>query len=76
MYYTPAEVNGGDFLTDAVATKTSSTVRFDARSDKVWGTFSVALDNDTRAEDNGKIKVTLNADEADPITYTVVAGTS
>ena len=75
VYYTPAEVDGGDFLTDAVAAKTSSTVRFDARSDKVWGTFSVALDNDTRAEDNGKIKVTLNADEADPITYTVVAGT-
>ena len=74
VYYTPAEVDGGDFLTDAVATKTSSTVRFDALSDKVWGTFSVALDNDARAEDNGKIKVTLNADEADPKTYTVVAG--
>ena len=74
VYYTPAEVAGGDFLTDAVAKKTKSTVSFYTVGGKTSGTIEISLHNDTLSEDNGKIKVTLNADEADPITYTVVSG--
>ena len=68
------KLRGGDFLTDAVAKKTKSTVSFDTVGGKTSGTIEISLHNDTLSEDNGKIKVTLNADEADPITYTVVSG--
>ena len=76
VYYTPAEVNTGDFLTDAVAADLNSSVAFQPVGDKVTGSISIPLYNDDIAEPTGTIKVTLNADSATPHTYTVVAGDS
>ena len=74
IYYTPAEVGQGDFLTDSVATKTSSKVTFQNISGREQATITVNLDNDTTAEPTGMIEVTLNTDSAPAQTYTVVAG--
>ncbi len=72
--YTPSEVGGGDFFTDAVATATSTSVRFQSLFGRVKGTIMVDLNDDTDAESTGMIKVTLNADPALVQTYTVIAG--
>ena len=62
------------FLTDAVATTTSGSIRFQNIAGREKGTISVDLDNDIRAEPTGMIELTLNADSAPSQTYTVVAG--
>ena len=74
VYYTPTEVGDSDFLTDAVATKTSSSVSFHTIGGKEKGLITISLDNDTSAEPTGMIEVTLNTDSAPVQTYTVVSG--
>ena len=74
VYYTPAEVDTGDFLTDAVAADLNTSVTFQTVGDKVTGSISIPLHNDDVAEPTGMIEVTLNADSAPSQTYTVAAG--
>ena len=74
VHYTVAEIGDSDFLTDAVATTTSGSIRFQNIAGREKGTISVDLDNDIRAEPTGMIELTLNADSAPSQTYTVVAG--
>ena len=74
VYYTPAEVGGGDFITNAVASESSTGVTFQTIGGQEKGSITVKLDNDTRTEPTGMIELTLNADSAPAQTYTVVAG--
>ena len=48
IYYTPAEVGSGDFLTKDVASETSSSVIFQTLGGKEKGSITVNLDNDIR----------------------------
>ena len=72
--YTPAEVGGGDFLTNTVATESSTLVSFTDDGSAVTGTITVDLHDDTIGEPTGMIKVTLDTDSAPAETYTVVSG--
>ena len=45
--------------------------QLDFNGGKMTATLSIPIDADQTLEDNGEIKVTLNPDQADPITYTV-----
>ena len=74
VHYTPAEVGGGDFLTDAVASESSAGVTFQTIGGQEKGSITVDLDNDSVTEPTGMIKVTLNTDSAPAQTYTVIAG--
>ena len=74
VHYTPAEVGGGDFLTDAVASESSVGVTFETIGGQEKGAITVNLDNDRTAEPTGMIELTLNADTAPSQTYTVIAG--
>ena len=76
VHYTPSEVGAGDFLTDTVATSTSSSVTFQSQSGQVKGTITVKLNDDAHAEPTGMVKITLNNDLATVPTYTVVSGDS
>ena len=66
---TPAE-DGGDFLTDAVATDTNFPVEFEVRSDGSYaGVLAVMLDDDEIGEATADIQVTLNSDPNPAKTY-------
>ena len=72
VYYTPAEVGQGDFLTNRVARTISSSVTFPNQPGRVESTISVDLDDDSLGEDSGMIRVTLANDSAPSPTYTVI----
>ena len=67
---TPAE-DGGDFITDTVASKADFSVPFTkSESDDTYhGILSVTLDDDMIGEATGDIKVTLNTDPDPANTY-------
>ena len=73
---TPAE-EGGDFLTDAVASDTNFPVEFEARSDGSYsGVLAVMLDDDEIGEATADIQVTLNPDPNPAKTYRLGATTN
>ena len=75
--YTPAEVEQGDFLTDAMATPTTTTSGLTFTTTAPYtSSLRVPFHNDQIAETSGKIRVTLNDDPANPDTYTVATGTN
>ena len=75
--YTPAEVEQGDFLTDAMATPTTTASGLTFTTTAPYtSSLRVPFHNDQIAEASGKIRVTLNDDPANPDTYTVASGSN
>ena len=71
IYYTPEEVGEGDFLLSSIA-GVATTVILDFSANGIWkATFSVPLANDNTIEQTGKIRVTLNEDQATFKTYDI-----
>ena len=72
---TPAE-DGGDFITDGVATETNFPVEFGVGSDGSYtGMLSVMLNDDEIGESTADIQVTLNPDPKPAKTYRIGATT-
>ena len=73
--FTPAEVEQGNFLTNEVATPTTTMTGLTFTTTAPFtSTISIPLHNDQVGEATGKIRVTLNDDPATPDTYTVASG--
>ena len=73
--YTPAEVASGNFLTNEVATPTTTVTGLTFTTTAPYiSTLNIPLHDDQVGEATGKIRVTLNDDPATPDTYTVVSG--
>ena len=73
--YTPAEVENGNFLTNEIATPTTTAIGLTFTTTAPYtSTLSIPLHNDQVGEATGKIRVTLNDDPATPDTYTVASG--
>ena len=72
--YTPAEVGGGDFLTDAVAQASNTQVTFQNDGNDVKGSISVNFKDNNVTGPTGRIQLTLTADTSFTNTYTVVSG--
>ena len=65
--YRNAVLGNGNFL----ANEGDLSDQLDFTGGKMVATLAIPIDADQTLEDNGEIKVTLNPDHADPITYTV-----
>ena len=75
VHFTPAEVDTGDFLTNAIAEVADSAELTFTENNGLWtGSFAVELDDDSTAEATGKVSVTLNEDPSTIQTYIVSTG--
>ena len=72
--YTPAEVSGGDFLTDLVAQASSTQVIFQNDGDVVKGSIRVNIKDNNVTGPTGMVRLTLTADTSFTNTYTVASG--
>ena len=72
--YTPAEVSGGDFLTDLVAQASNTQVNFQNDGDVVKGSIRVNIKDNNVTGPTGMIQLTLTADTSFTNTYTVASG--
>ena len=69
VYYTLSQQGSGNG--NFLANEGEFSDQLDFTGGKMIATLSIPIDADQTLEDNGEIKVTLNPDQADPITYTV-----